>query len=56
MMFARRLQILPDGEEIDFGGPQIIHHLQDFITLFAKANHNSGFGEDFGIDFLDALR
>ena len=56
MMFARGLQILSDGEKIDVGGTQIIHHLQHFIALFAEPNHDSGFGENLGIDFLDALQ
>ena len=30
----RRLQILADGEEIDIGGAQIVHHLHDLFAAF----------------------
>src|SRR4051794_37359642 len=41
MMLARRLQILPDGDEIDVGCAQIVHHLQDLVPLFTQPNHDA---------------
>jgi hypothetical protein len=55
-MFARRLQVLPDGEEIHIGGAQIVHHLQYFVSLLAEPNHDSRFGEDARIEFFGALQ
>ena len=49
MVLAGRLQILADGEEIDIGDAQIVHHLQNLGALLAKADHQAGFGEDGGI-------
>ena len=56
MMFARGLEILADGEEIDTGGAQIVHHLQDLVALFAEPYHQPRFCEDRRIDFLGALQ
>ena len=56
VMLAGRLQVLPDGEEIDVRRAQIVHHLQHFVTLLAESDHDAGFGEDRGIDFLDPLQ
>jgi hypothetical protein len=56
MMLARGLQILPDGEEIDVGGAQIVHHLEHFVALLAEPHHDSRFGEDLGIELLGALQ
>ena len=36
-VLQRRLQILADGEKIHFGGAQIVHQLQDFVSLLAQA-------------------
>ena len=55
-MLAGRLQILPDGEKIDIRRAQIVHHLQHFVALLAKPDHDAGFGEDRRIDFLDPLQ
>ena len=54
-MFARRLQILADGEEIDAGGAQIVHDLHDLVAAFAEADHQAGFGEALRIQFLGAF-
>jgi hypothetical protein len=56
MVLARRLQILADGEKIDIRRAQIVHHLQHFIPLFAEPEHDAGFGEDRGIEFLHLLQ
>ncbi len=48
----RRLQVLADGEEIDIGHAQIVHHLQDFGAGFAEPDHQAGFGEDRRIEPL----
>ena len=56
MMLAGRLQILADGEEINVGRTQVIHHLQYFVPLFAKADHDAGLGEHRGVDLLDPLQ
>src|SRR5580658_7495445 len=56
VMFARRLQVLPDGEEIHIGGAQIVHHLQYFVSLLAEPNHDSRFGENAWIELFGALQ
>ena len=56
VMFARRLQILPDGEEIDVGRAQVVHHLQHFVALLAEAHHDAGLGEHRGIELLHPLQ
>ena len=55
VMLARRLEILPDGDEIDICRAQVVHQLQDLIPLFTKADHDAGFGKNAGIQFLDPL-
>ena len=44
-MLGGRLQILADGEEIDIGGAQIVHHLKDLLARLAEADHHAGLGE-----------
>src|SRR5215467_16252142 len=56
MMLEGRLQVLPDGEEVNVGGAQIIHNLQDFITVLAKSDHDPGLGENSRIDFFGTLK
>ena len=56
MMLARRLQILPDGEEIDVGGAQVVHHLQDLVPLLAEPDHDAGLGEHRRVELLDPLQ
>ena len=56
VMLARRLQILADGEEIDIGRAQIVHHLQHFVPLLAEADHDAGLGEHRRIEFLHLLQ
>ena len=51
-MLGRRLQILADGQEIDVGGAQIVHHLQDLLARLAQPDHQAGLGEHRGIDLL----
>ncbi len=56
MVFARGLQILPDGEEIHIGRAQVVHHLQDFVAGLAEAYHDAGLGEHLRIDLLHPLQ
>jgi hypothetical protein len=56
VMLAGRLQILPDGQKVDVGRAQIVHHLQHLVALFAQAHHDAGLGEDRRIDLLDPLQ
>ncbi len=55
-MLAGRLQILADGQKVDVGRTQIVHHLQYFVAFLAEPDHDAGFGEDGGIDLLDTLQ
>ena len=55
-VFAGRLQILADCNEVDIGGAHIIHHLHDIAARFTQPDHNAGFGEHAGIKLLDALQ
>ena len=55
-MLARRLQILADGEEIDVGRAQIVHHLQHLVALLAEADHDAGLGEQRRVELLGALQ
>ena len=41
VMLSARLQILADGEEIDVGGAQVVHHLQDLVPFLAEAEHDA---------------
>src|SRR5579883_1823482 len=47
-----RLQILPDREEIDAGGAQIIHNLLNLLALLPQADHQPGFGEERWVERL----
>ena len=51
----RRLQVLADGEEIDVGDAQVVHHLGDFGPGFAEADHQAGLGEDRRDPLLHAV-
>ena len=44
-MLAGRLQVLADRQEVDAGGPHVVHHLHYFFLRLAKADHEAGFGE-----------
>ena len=56
MVLAGRLQILADGEEIDVGRAQVVHHLQDLVPLLAEPDHDPGLGEHRGVDLLHPLQ
>ena len=56
MVFARGLEILADGQEVDVGGTKVVHQLQHFAALFAEAHHDPGLGEDLCVEFLHALQ
>ena len=55
-MLRGRLQILPDGEEIDIGAAQVVHHLVDLLPALAEADHEAGLGEEGGVELLGALQ
>src|SRR3954468_11591243 len=42
VMLAGRLQILADGEEVDAGRTEIVHHLQHFVSFLAETDHDAG--------------
>ena len=48
-MLDGRLEILAEGQEIDPGDAQIIHHLHHLGAAFAEAEHQAGFGENLWI-------
>ncbi len=52
MMFRGRLQILPDRQEIDLRGAQIVHHLQHLGPFLAEPDHDPRFGETRRIETL----
>ena len=56
MVLARWCEILPDGEEIDLRGTQIVHELQDLVALLAEPDHDPGFGEQARIELFGALQ
>ena len=56
MVLAGRLQILADGEEVDVGGAQVVHHLQNLVSLLAETDHDPRLGEHRGIDLLHLLQ
>ena len=41
VMLRRRLQVLADGQEIDVGRAQIVHHLQHLVARLAEADHDA---------------
>ena len=56
MVLARRLQVLADGEEIDVGRAQVVHHLQHFVPLLAEPDHDAGLGEHRRVELLHPLQ
>src|SRR5262249_21475596 len=56
MMFARRLEILSDGEEVDLRGAKIVHDLQDLVPLFTQTDHDAGLSEHHRLNLLDPLQ
>ena len=46
---------LTGQQEVDIGGAQIVHQLEDFVSLFAETDHDARFGEHGGIEFLHPL-
>ncbi|MNE53133.1 hypothetical protein D3C80_1478410 [compost metagenome] len=56
MVLTGRLEILANRHEIHVRRAKIVHQLQDFVPLFAKADHDAGFGEDCRIEFLHTLQ
>src|SRR5207342_1607994 len=56
VVLARRLQILTDCEEVDIRRTQIIHDLEQLVSLLAQAYHDPGLGEDRWIDLLGPLQ
>ncbi len=55
MMLWRRLQILPDGQEIDLRRAQIVHDLQHFGLVLAETDHDPRFGEQCRIEPLGLI-
>ena len=55
-VFARRLQVLADGDEVDAGGPHVVHHLHDLFLGLAQADHDAGLGELVRVPLLDHLQ
>ena len=44
-VLPRRLQILPNSQEIDAGRTHVVHDLHDFFLGLTQANHQAGLGE-----------
>ena len=55
-VFARWLQVLADGDEVDAGGPHVVHHLHDLFLGLAQADHDAGLGDLVGVALLDHLQ
>ena len=55
-VLARRLQVLADGEEVDVGRAQVVHHLQHLLALLAQAHHDARLGEHGGRQLLHLLQ
>ena len=45
-------EILADGEKVDIGPAQIVHHRVDLRLALAQAEHDAGFGEELRIERL----
>src|SRR5262249_18517995 len=41
VVLAGRLQVLSDGEEIDPGRAQVVHHLENLVALLAEPHHDA---------------
>src|SRR5581483_4368528 len=54
-MLPSRLEILPDGEEIDVGRAEIVHDPKHLLLPFAQAHHHAGLGEQRRIERFGAL-
>ena len=55
-MLGRRLEILAHRQEIDPGGPHIVHHLMDLQPLLAQPDHHTRLGKDRGVELLDLFQ
>lgn len=51
-MIPRGAQILPDGQDVATGVRQIAEDFQQFVRLFAEADHHAGFGNSRGVQLL----
>ena len=48
-VIARRLEILPDGEDVGLGAlPDIVHELEHFVIALPDAEHDAGLGNEAG--------
>jgi len=56
VVLARRLKVLPDGEEIDFRRAQVVHQLQHLVPLLPEADHDAGLCEDGRVESLHPLQ
>ena len=54
-MARRRSQILADGQEVDPGRAQVVHHLVDLTLLLPEPDHDPGLGEAARIPLLDPV-
>src|SRR3546814_1521098 len=52
VVLGRRLQVLADGEKVDVGRAQVVHHLQHLALALAEADHDAGLGEQRGVEAL----
>jgi hypothetical protein len=55
VVLRRRLQVLPDCQEIDVRGAQVVHHLPDRLPLLAEPDHDPRLGEHRRVKLLDSL-
>ncbi len=53
-MLGRRLQVLAHGQEVDVGGAQVVHDLQDLLARLAEPDHHAGLGEHRWLDLFHA--
>ena len=48
-VFAARLQVLSDGQNVQAESCQVAHYFLDFVHRLAQARHNPRFGQHIGI-------
>ena len=55
-MFARRLKVLAQGEDVGALSGQFLHRGENFVFFFTETQHEPSLGGDVGMSLLRAMK